>query len=129
MALRLLVILATILSWLAVSNHCALAALSPLPSATESCPMHPQPEKQKNDSGLICCKILRAPSAPALVKAVAPVQLLDLLAGDLWTAISSRDALEPPHSLVCDTGPPGLGSFAESVLQRSLRAHAPPSLG
>ena len=30
--------------------------------------------------------------------------------------------------LELDTGPPFAGSFAESVLQRSILAHAPPSL-
>ena len=30
--------------------------------------------------------------------------------------------------LELDTGPPGAGSFAETVLQRSILAHAPPSL-
>lgn len=130
MILRSLVIVAAIFSWLAVSNHCALAAISATPNATENCPMHPQPAKQKNDSGLICCKILRAPSAPAMVKAAAPVQLPDLFLGDLWTALTSRDALEAPAPAIgCDTGPPGLGSYAELVLQRSLLAHAPPSLG
>jgi hypothetical protein len=34
-----------------------------------------------------------------------------------------------PLFLPLDTGPPGLRSFAESVLQRSVLAHAPPSLG
>ncbi len=130
MILRSLVITTMIMSWLAISNHCALAALSPPSPAAESCPMHPQPAKEKGGSGLICCKILRASTAPAMMKAAAPMQLLDLFASELWTLISSRDLLEQPvRSLVRDTGPPGPVSYAELVLQQSLRAHAPPSLG
>jgi len=34
-----------------------------------------------------------------------------------------------PISLALDTGPPPPISFAATVLRRSLRAHAPPSLG
>lgn len=130
MILRSLVIATALLAWLAVSNHCALAALSATPPVSADCPMHPQPTQQKGDSGLVCCKILRAPVAPAMVKAAAPVQLPNLFLGDLWSALPLRDALAPPvRILAYDTGPPGLGSYAELVLQRSLRAHAPPSLG
>ena len=38
--------------------------------------------------------------------------------------ISTAETLLPPLEL--DTGPPFAGSFAESVLQRSILAHAPP---
>lgn len=127
--LRSLVIGAMFCSWLAVSNHCALAAFSIAPGAAASCPMH-SPAKQKGDAGLICCKILRAASAPAIVKAVAPAsQLLRAFTADLAAAVSPRAVLAQPRLVTLDTGPPGLGNFAELVLQRSLRAHAPPSLG
>jgi hypothetical protein len=44
-----------------------------------------------------------------------------------WARVAhSRAALAP---LFFDTGPPGAHSFAELILQRSLLAHAPPSLG
>lgn len=126
--LRALLIGAMLCSWLAISNHCALAAFSIAPSATVSCPMH-SPAQQKGDTGLICCKILRAASAPAIVKAVAPAsQLLNAFTADLATAVSPRDLLAQPRLVTLDTGPLGIGNFAELVLQRSLRAHAPPSL-
>jgi hypothetical protein len=41
---------------------------------------------------------------------------------DTSVVLSSR-AVEP---LFLDTGPPGAFSFAELILQQSLRAHAPP---
>jgi len=45
----------------------------------------------------------------------------------LWTVTELISAPETRLSpLELDTGPPFAGSFAESVLQRSILAHAPP---
>src|SRR5215475_1412090 len=51
-----------ICSWIAVSNHCAFAAVaSELNKAQTECPFHSKPAKQKEQSSQVqCCKILRA---------------------------------------------------------------------
>ena len=87
------------------------------------------PAKQKQGSGQVCCKILRAASTPATVKAAVP-QLQMLSPEQLQFSVVLL--LFPPSEPLLpglDTGPPGPDSFAESVLQRSILAHAPPSLG
>ncbi len=127
--LRCGVVLLTIVSWVAISNHCALAAFSAPNAPAESCPMHSKPAKQKQGSGRVCCKILRAASTPATVKAAVP-QLQMLSPEQLQFSVVLL--LFPPSEPLLpglDTGPPGPDSFAESVLQRSILAHAPPSLG
>jgi hypothetical protein len=118
-----------ICSWIAVSNHCAFAAVAAENDKAETeCPFHSKPAKQKDQSSRIqCCKILRA-VVFAKTKDWArddgkfcdtnfPVQT-----GGAFIVHPSR-AFAP---LLLDTGPPGAFSFAELILQRSLLAHAPP---
>ena len=47
---------------------------------------------------------------------------------DLWWALMAKvPAAERGEGVATEaTGPPGLRSFAEAVLQRSLLSHAPP---
>jgi len=72
-----------------------------------------------------CCKTLRATiTSEAKVvevesKNFVPIQ--DWIVAELISAVNTQ--LSP---LELDTGPPFAGSFAESVLQRSILAHAPP---
>ena len=119
-----------ICSWIAVSNHCAFAAVATeIDKAQTECPFHSKPAKQKEQSPQVqCCKILRA-VVFAKTKDWArddakfsathfPVQ------PGAFVVYSSR-AVAP---LLLDTGPPGAFSFAELILQRSLPAHAPPFL-
>lgn len=86
--------------------------------------MHSAPAKQKPATHPPCCKELRAVASP-VAKSIALVPRLE----------GSRDYaaeifLPPPHvaieAFALDTGPPGAITFAESVLQRSILAHAPP---
>ncbi len=122
------------ISWLAISNHCALGLAtieshgSEAVTAHDCCagemPAKPKPAKDRNAP---CCKTLRATSAIAkawqagdLTLASAPV---DFPSAILNAPLAPKTARRP-----LDTGPPGVGSFAESVLQRSLLAHAPPFL-
>ena len=76
---------------------------------------------------MACCKMLRATLAgEAKVVELASqnfVPIQDWIVAELLSAIKTQ--LSP---LELDTGPPFAGSFAESVLQRSILAHAPPSL-
>lgn len=118
-------------AWLLAANHCAIAGLLPkAPAASEhaECPGHPAPagdEKGRDCDGSGCCKSLSAPLAVAknlvgydlacFAKVTYPAATLD-------GAVVRRAAV----ILELDTGPPDCSSFAESVLQRSILAHAPP---
>ena len=125
---RSLIAAITICSWIAVSNHCAFAAIATeINEAKAECPFHSKPAKQKQQSSQVqCCKILRA---------VVFAQTKDWARDDA----KFRDANFPAHAntfvayssrtvepLLLDTGPPGAFCFAELILQQSLLAHAPP---
>src|SRR5207244_8975883 len=51
-----------ICSWIAISNHCAFAAVaSEMHKAISECPFHSKPAKQKEQSSQVqCCRVLRA---------------------------------------------------------------------
>ena len=117
-----------IASWIAVSNHCAFAAVGTQPDRAQAeCPFHAKPAKQKEQSSQVqCCKVLRAvvfaktkdwarddakfcdPNFPVQVDA---------------SVVYSSQTIAP---LLLNTGPPGAFSFVELILQQSLLAHAPP---
>src|SRR5207237_4815196 len=110
------------------SNHCALGLNAPPPDSVAEagqCLMHSAPAKQKSATHLPCCKDLRAVASP-VVKSVAAVAKQLVGSQDYAAEIF----LPPPHVAIepfaLDTGPPGAVTFAESVLQRSILAHAPP---
>jgi hypothetical protein len=123
------VVVVAICSWFAISNHCAFAALAAKTDST-GCPFHSKPAKQEKPStGAQCCKILRAVASVATkswTRDDAKFSEADCYYDEraLITAYS-QTTLAP---LFLDTGPPGAHSFAELILQRSLLAHAPPSL-
>jgi hypothetical protein len=126
--LRGAIVLIAICAWFAISNHCVVAALATNDTASRQCPFHSKPTKQEKPStGAQCCKILRAvASVPAKGWARDDTNLSDSdgYGGERALAIAySQTALVP---LSLDTGPPGVRSFAELILQRSLLAHAPP---
>ena len=131
---RLLVLVAAI-SWLGLSNHCALglammANRGPEELSAHNCcaskvPVQPVPTRK---SSLPCCKTLP-------VVAVAPLEVpawsatgFQPLAIDLLTTGSKLPRPDLIGHLFADTGPPVNRSFAETVLQRCLLAHAPPCL-
>jgi hypothetical protein len=119
-----------ICSWIAISNHCAFAAVATKnDSAQAACPFHSKPEKQKHENPqLQCCKVLRA-ILPIVAKSWAPSERdfsdIHFPFEECRLLPRFRDALAP---LLLDTGPPGAFSFAELILQRSLLAHAPPTV-
>jgi hypothetical protein len=118
----------TICSWIAVSNHCAFAAVATeIGKAQTDCPFHSKPAKQKEQSSQVqCCKILRAVvfakakdwarKDTKFVETNFPAHV------EAFLACAPR----PVEPLLLDTGPPGAFSFAELILQSSLLAHAPP---
>ena len=127
--------LAALAAWLVASNHCALAGLMPLPqepAATSHCHTSseaPAPEgKERDCDGSKCCNSL---SAPSLAFAKSVVSYDGTLFGPVNHPAFEQHALDLEHAPAIaeiDTGPPRSDSFAESVLQRSILAHAPPSL-
>lgn len=117
----------TITAWMLLSNHCALGLESTGTDAESGgCPMHSTPAKEKPATNLLCCKDLRA-IAPHALKNVAAVASQLVGVRDYVAAV----VLMPPRLTVrllsLDTGPPYSRTFAESILQRSLPAHAPPA--
>jgi hypothetical protein len=129
---RSMVVMVAVCSWIAISNHCAFAALATKPaSAQNECPFHSKPGKQKEQqsSQVQCCKVLRAvvlAKTKSWTRDHANFSAVALYFEE-WARVGhSRAALA---ALFLDTGPPGAHSFAELILQRSLFAHAPPSLG
>jgi hypothetical protein len=126
---RSAIVVVAICSWFAISNHCAFAALATkTDAASHGCPFHSKP-KEKPSAGAQCCKILRAVASVAIktwARDDAKFSNADRYYDEraLITAYS-QTTLAP---LFLDTGPPDGHSFAELILQRSLFAHAPPSL-
>jgi hypothetical protein len=119
----------TICSWIAISNHCAVAAIAAkTESAQAVCPFHSKPAKPKQQAAQVqCCKILRAvvfAQSKSWARDDADFSNVDLYVKECALIACSLRALAP---LLLDTGPPGAHSFAELILQRSLLAHAPPS--
>jgi len=116
----------TICSWLAISNHCTIEALAGKAQTKQSgCPFHSKPAKPKTTS-TECCKVLRAVSnlpARTLAPAVVDLPNVDVAFSDILFLSAPKIFFS---SATLDTGPPGKTSFAE--LNRSMRAHAPPSL-
>jgi hypothetical protein len=129
-SMRCVAVAITICSWIAISNYCAFAAMATKDdSAQSTCPFHSKPEKQKEHSSQVeCCKVLRA-VVPTISKSWtrdnADVSDIHFPFEECRLLAHFRDALAP---LLLDTGPPGAHSFAELILQRSLLAHAPPSV-
>ena len=121
--------LLTLAAWLILSNHCLLGftkATANTVAQPNECPMHAAaPAKEKQEAKIPCCKEIRA----LVAKSVTMV--LTLAARPSASLKYAKAAFPPPprHSVdlfSLDTGPPDCFSFAELVLQGSVRAHAPP---
>ena len=114
--------------WLLATNHCALGLMKP--SRHASCHACAPEQKAPAENGLReCCKNLSGAALPEIVTAKPA---LDRGAAELVFALGSATASLPRPALApteLDTGPPLAVSFAESVLQRCLLGHAPPSPG
>jgi hypothetical protein len=127
-SMRRILVAIAICSWLAISNHCAFAALATRTDSTQSeCPFHSKPAKSKEPpAGMQCCKILRAvlfATAKSWARDKASFSNVDLRIQECILLAAQQNVA----SLLLDTGPPGGRSFAELILQRSLPIHAPPA--
>jgi hypothetical protein len=122
---RFLLVVVMMAAWFAITNHCALGALGTKASAA---PMHchgSQPAPPKNgEEQTPCCKVLKAVTVVKISTGANTVDFVvkNYLSIELVPAVLQRQM----HTLGLDTGPPNALSFSESVLQRSLLAHAPP---
>jgi hypothetical protein len=133
-AVRISVVLATIVAWFSISNHCALGALIASQTHFAAAPMHchgsqSAPPKKSGDEDMPCCKVLRA-TVTANVQTPVTEESGLAAAQSLFISalLSLDDGYVQPLPEEIDTGPPFLSSFAELILQRSLLAHAPPVL-
>jgi len=130
-----MIALVTAAAWFLAANHCVVACLAPPLNAETESHEHcggssetPADQERPNDCDTTnCCKSLSAPASLAK-KLVgddkAFYTLKDYVVSEIVFAGEQHDA----SISELDTGPPPAHCFAESVLQRSLLAHAPPSL-
>ena len=131
-AIRISIVLTTIVAWFSISNHCAVGAMLAAKMQAPMAQMHchgsqPAPSKKSGEEEMPCCKVLRATLASqGKIVQVANKDFLPMPNWIIAQVIFPDEAQlrRVPEEL--DTGPPFAGSFAESVLQRSLLAHAPP---
>ncbi len=131
--IRISIVVVTGLAWISISNHCALGGLIANTNSVVA-PMHchgnqPAPSKKSGEQEMPCCKLLRATvTSDAKIVQVASKNFLPAQKAIIAEIIFANEAQLRRTPLELDTGPPFAESFAESVLQRSILAHAPPSL-
>ena len=123
------VALVTLFAWFCLANHCvlgrSLGSSEDAPSGEPNgCPMHSAPAKKNPATKIPCCKDLRA----VIAKCVSATPVTPRLLGscDYPARLLARPTRLAIQIAGLDTGPPGLFSFAESVLQESMLSHAPP---
>jgi hypothetical protein len=120
-------VLFTIGAWLVLSNHCALGLGESTKADSESggCPMHSAPAKGNPAKNIPCCKDLRAVASHAAKNLAAVASQLVGVQDHVAAVLKSLRVAAQLFAL--NTGPPRSLSFAESILQRSILAHAPPA--
>jgi hypothetical protein len=130
---RAATVVASMVAWFALSNHCALGAIeSRVKTSGHACHQDcadsaPTKGKKPSNEG-VCCKLLRATLSKAESGTGYDTSVFvwqQYFVASLFSWDEARPASSPEE---LDTGPPFLIAFAESVLQRSILAHAPPAL-
>jgi hypothetical protein len=125
---RFLLVLLTVTAWFSISNHCVVGSLIALEAKTSMAAMHCHGDRsapsKNGDEQTPCCKVLKAVTVAKGDVGTNPVDfaLKEYPTGELAVEIWEAHT----HTLGLDTGPPKAVSFSESVLQRSILAHAPP---
>ena len=85
------------------------------------------PSKENGQGEIPCCKVLRATFIDgAKIVSKSNNISVPLPKWILAVRIATNEAQFHRVPVELDTGPPAADSFAESILQRSLLAHAPP---
>jgi hypothetical protein len=121
-----LVAFVTMAAWLVASNHCAIASLERPAKVAHACCHEEVPgQAPSGPQSTQCCEAFNVPvpehvSVPAGHFFELPVALGPALASLILQP--SRDAVV----VVRAHDPPAVPGFAETVLNRSLLAHAPP---
>ena len=125
---RFIFVIVLMAAWFSISNHCALSAVIALETNKSMAGMHchgaqPAPAKHGGEE-TPCCKVLKALTIAKVDAGANPGDFVlknypvsQLVLGILYSQT---------NMIAQDTGPPGALSFSESVLQRSILAHAPP---
>jgi hypothetical protein len=132
--IRIGIVLMTTVAWFAIVNHCALAGLfaiqaKPGIASCHHCAGDQSPTKNRDANDGECCKTLRATFVTVAKKLVGhDTSLCALQPYFVAQIIFPDDSKGAPPTLELDTGPPFAKTFAESILQRSILAHAPPYL-
>lgn len=126
---RIAIVAVSIAAWFSISNHCALSAFEPAQRAQAHAACHGNPgapaKSPAKGEAAPCCKLLRAtPVQPT--QSVAQNHFTGLLPAWFAAILVLYERMHWRQSFELDTGPPFSESFAESVLQRSILAHAPP---
>ena len=126
--LRGAIVVVAICAWFAISNHCVFAALATNSTPSRECPFHSKPKEKpslERSAAKSCAQLLRFRQRAGLAM-TRNLSDADAYRDECaFTSAYSQPTLVP---LSLDTGPPRVRSFAELILQRSLLAHAPPSL-
>jgi len=124
----------TIVAWFSISNHCAVGEMVAAKTQPQMAQMHchgkqPLPSNKSGGEEMPCCKVLRATLAgEGKIVQVASKDFLPIQRWIVAEILVADEALLHRATQELDTGPPFAGTFAESVLQRSILAHAPPFL-
>jgi hypothetical protein len=129
---RVLTVIITALAWFVISNHCALAEVQGASKAKTSCRQpccgDQQPAKSKSETGTECCKTLNATLVVAKKLVGYETSLFALQFYFVAPELLLNNSKAADRGTELDTGPPFAKTFAELTLQRSILAHAPPSL-
>lgn len=117
------------LSWLVITNHCALARIASQQAPEAEVPVcHKTGAPEKNapcPERNQCCKEVKASLSD---KAGLPLDVPKVQVPlHIITDVFAEAIVERVPIIVFDHGPPRAVSFAELVLQRSLPSHAPPA--
>jgi hypothetical protein len=128
---RIAIVAVSIVTWFSISNHCVLGALIAARTQSAAAQMHchgnQSPPDKSADEGMPCCKVLRATiTAQAKILQGPSIDFLPIQPWIPAEPVSADKKQIRCESGELDTGPPAV-SFAESVLQQSILAHAPPS--
>ena len=129
--MRLALVVMMGVSWFALANHCEVAAaiVSARAQLHSCCENNKDTTKipAKDEGNRQCCKEFY-PIALSLDQKPGSSDLPSIDYTYLAAVVLFFSAPITRGSIEQDTGPPIANSFAEIVLQRSILAHAPPSL-
>ena len=115
------------------TNHCALGLMENSSAAnvqhSKCCNGSQDPTKDQPVPGGVreCCKSIHAVPAPDAKLPVNPGNAFSVVdASAIFAALDAQTAAPKSLAAPHEHDPPRAASFAELVLHRSLRSHAPP---